>query len=33
MAVKNDVWPGLKIDVQQGIARARGHVAPARSLC
>jgi len=24
---------GLKIDVRQGIARMRGHVAPARSLC
>ena len=33
IAVKNDAPPGLKIDVRQGIARARGHVAPARSLC
>jgi hypothetical protein len=30
---QSDVLPGLKIDVRQGIARMRGHVAPARSLC
>jgi hypothetical protein len=27
------IRPGLKIDVQQGIARMRRHVAPARLLC
>ena len=30
---QNSVLPGAKIDVRQGIARARGHVAPARPLC
>jgi hypothetical protein len=30
---QNGVLPGLKIDVRQGIARTRRHVAPARSLC
>ena len=30
---QNSVLPGLKIDVRQGIARRRGHVAPARLLC
>jgi len=30
---KNGVLRGVKIDVRQGIARTRGHVAPARSLC
>ena len=30
---QNSALPGLKIDVRQGIARTRGHVAPARSLC
>ena len=30
---QNDVLPGPKIDVRQGIARTRGHVAPARPLC
>ena len=32
-ALKNGACGGLKIDVRQGIARVRRHVAPARSLC
>jgi len=33
ISVKNSVLPEIKIDVRQGIARTRGHVAPARPLC
>jgi len=29
----NGVSPDRKVAVRQGIARSRGHVAPARSLC
>jgi hypothetical protein len=30
---QNSGLPEVKIDARQGIARTRGHVAPARSLC